>query len=74
MKEKEPFSLDKEGQNGPYRVYRHNFVIVDDFCKNYAQARKLHSRGFLPKLTDSEVITMEIAGECRGYHKNKGIY
>ena len=50
------------------------FVIVDDFCKKHAQARKLRSRGFLPKLADSEVITMEIVGEYLGYHRDKDIY
>ena len=49
------------------------FVILDNFCKNHAPARQICSRGFLPKLSDSKVITMEIVGEYLGYHKDKDI-
>lgn len=34
----------------------------------------LRRRGFKPKLTDSEVITMEIVGEFLGQDKDKGIW
>lgn len=50
------------------------FVIVDDFCIKFAQPRQLRTRGFLPKLSDSEVITMEIVGEYLGFYKDKDIY
>lgn len=50
------------------------FVIVDDFCQKYAPARQLRERGFLPKLSDSEVITMELVGEYLGFNKDKDIY
>lgn len=50
------------------------FVIVDDFCQKFAQPRQLRTRGFLPKLSDSEVITMEIVGEYLGFSKDKDIY
>ncbi|MHC4087299.1 MAG: hypothetical protein ACYSU3_06960 [Planctomycetota bacterium] len=42
------------------------FVMADDFCKIYFPARKLRSRGPLPKLADSEVIAMELVGEYLG--------
>lgn len=50
------------------------FVIVDDFVEEYFPARKLRHRGFLPKLTDSEVITMEIVGEYLGLNTDKSIH
>jgi IS5 family transposase len=50
------------------------FVMADDFCKIYCPARKLRSRGPLPKLADSEVITMELIGEYLGFHTDDSIY
>lgn len=50
------------------------FVTVDDFCIKFAQPRQLRTRGFLPKLSDSEVITMEIVGEYLGFYKDKDIH
>lgn len=50
------------------------FVNVDDFCIKFAQPRQLRTRGFLPKLSDSEVITMEVVGEYLGFSKDKDIY
>jgi hypothetical protein len=50
------------------------FVMVDDFCKIYYPARKLRTRGPLPKLADSEVITMELVGEYLGLHCDEAIY
>jgi IS5 family transposase len=50
------------------------FVMVDDFCKIYYPARKLRARGPLPKLADSEAITMEIVGEYLGFDTDEGIY
>ena len=50
------------------------FVMADDFCKIYYPARKLRARGPLPKLSDSEVITMEVVGEYLGFHTDKAIY
>lgn len=50
------------------------FVMVDDFCKIYYPARKLRARGPLPKLADSEVITMEVVGEYLGFDTDEGIY
>ncbi len=50
------------------------FVMADDFCKIYYPARKLRARGPLPKLADSEVITMELVGEYLGLHTDEAIY
>ena len=50
------------------------FVIVDDFCQKYFPTRRLRSRGPLPQLADSEVITMEIVGEFKGLKEDKSIY
>lgn len=50
------------------------FCIIDDQLKKLLRGRKLRQRGFLPKLTDSEVITMEIVGEFLGYDTDKQIW
>lgn len=49
----------------------HIYLIVDNFLKTVGRIRK---GGFQPKLTDSEVITMEIVGEYLGLGKDKRIY
>lgn len=36
--------------------------------------KPIRSRGFAPKLTDAEVITMEIVGEFMGKDQDKGIW
>jgi len=50
------------------------FVIVDDFCQKHFPGRRLRSRGPMPQLADSEVITMEIVGEFKGLKEDKSIY
>jgi IS5 family transposase len=50
------------------------FVMADDFCKIYFPARKLRTRGPLPKLADSEVIAMELVGEYLGLRTDEGIH
>lgn len=50
------------------------FVMTDDFCKIYYPARTLRSRGPLPHLADSEVLTMELVGEYLGLHTDEAIY
>lgn len=49
----------------------HIYLIVDNFLKTVGRIRK---GGFQPKLTDAEVITMEIVGEYLGLGKDKRIY
>ena len=50
------------------------YVLIDDFYKDFSKLHKLRTSGFSPKLSDSEVITMEIVGEYLGFHKDKDIY
>jgi len=50
------------------------FCQVDDFMKNYLPQRTLRSRGPLPQLADSEVLTMEIVGEFLGLDTEKNIF
>jgi len=53
--------------------------IINVYCcvaDTYPQLVKqpLRSRGFQPKLTDSELITMELIGEFMGQDEDKGIW
>jgi hypothetical protein len=50
------------------------FVAVDDFVQRFFSGRSLRKRGPLPRLSDSEVITIEIVGEYLGFDTDKGIY
>jgi hypothetical protein len=46
------------------------FCLVDDSLKG----QRLRSRGPAPRLSDSEVLTIEIVGEFLGLDTDKGIY
>jgi hypothetical protein len=46
------------------------YVCIDDFMK---QIGKLRSRSPSPKLSDSEVLTMEIVEEFLGFDSDKAI-
>lgn len=46
------------------------FCLIDD----QLQERRIRSRGPTPKLSDSEVLTIEIIGEFLGFDTDKGIY
>ena len=46
------------------------FCLVDDRIKSH----RIRQRGPSPKLSDSEVLTMEIVGEFLGIDTDKGIY
>jgi hypothetical protein len=46
------------------------FCLVDDRL----EGRRIRQRGPAPKLSDSEVITMEIVGEFLGIDTDKGLY
>lgn len=50
------------------------FCLVDDNFVLLVEEKNLRQRGFVPKLTDSEVITMEIVGEFLGFDTDKGIW
>jgi hypothetical protein len=47
------------------------YICIDDFMK---ELWKLRSRGPFPKLSDSEVLTMETVGEFLGFGSDKAIY
>jgi hypothetical protein len=49
----------------------HMFCLVDDQVNDLGRLRR---HGPPPKLSDSEVITMELAGEFMGIDTDKGIY
>ena len=49
------------------------FCLIDDLY-NSLVSEPLRRRGTPPKLSDSEVITMEIAGEWLGYHCDTAIF
>lgn len=46
------------------------YCCVEDVCRQLVKT-PLRSRGFQPKLTDGEVITMEIVGEFIGQDRTK---
>ena len=50
------------------------YCLVDDELKNLIKKRPLRARGFAPKLSDAEVITMDIVGEFMGKDTDKGIW
>ena len=50
------------------------FCETDDFMKKFFPVRTLRSRGPMPQLTDSEVLTMEIVGEILGFDTDKDIF
>ena len=50
------------------------FCIIDDELEKVLFGKKLRQRGFHPKLTGSEVITMEIVGEFLGKDCDKTIW
>lgn len=53
------------------------YCLVVDFYKeiiNRYSLRRLRQRGFDPKLTDEEVITIELVGEFLGLEKDKDIF
>lgn len=56
-----------------------NFIItvcclVDIILKNLPGSQKFRYKGFEPKLSDSEVITMELVAEFLGIDTDKGTW
>ena len=49
------------------------YCLVDDLFKKLFPD-PIRTRGFEPKLSDSEVITIEVVGEWLGHHKDKKIW
>lgn len=50
------------------------FCLVEENFKQLTESHILRKRGSQPKLTDSEVITIEIVGEFLGIDTDKGIW
>ncbi len=50
------------------------FCCVDDGLKALTQGSPIRTRGFEPRLSDGEILTMEIVGEYRGIDTDKGIW
>lgn len=50
------------------------YCLVDDELKKNVEGLRLRKRGFDPKLSDSEVITMDIVGEYLGKDTDTGIW
>jgi len=49
------------------------YYCVEDICQIILK-QPLRSRGFQPKLSDAEVITMEMVGEFMGKDQDKSIW
>ncbi len=50
------------------------YCLVDNELKKIIDQHELRTRGFEPKLSDSEVITMDIVGEFLGKDTDTGIW
>jgi hypothetical protein len=50
------------------------YCCVDENWYVLTEGKRLRQRGYAPKLTDQEVITMEIVGESLGIATDKGIW
>lgn len=50
------------------------YCWVDDHLKQLTTKKPLRRRGFAPKLSDAEMITMELIGEFQGIDGNKPIW
>ena len=50
------------------------FCCIEDWLNEIIQGNRIRAAGFEPKLSDSEVITMEIGGEFRGLDQDKAIW
>ena len=50
------------------------YCLVDETLKHLLGSQKLRHRGFKPRLSDSEVITMEVIAEFLGIDTDKGAW
>jgi len=50
------------------------FCWVTQGVETVTERVKLRTRGFAPRLSDSEVITMELVGELLGYEGDEAIW
>lgn len=49
------------------------YLMVDAFYKNIV-TKPIRTKGYPPALSDAEVITMELVGECLGFDTDKSIW
>jgi len=50
------------------------YCVTDDALRTMLHGARLRQRGPAPRLADSEVVTMEVAGEFLGHATDAGIY
>ncbi len=50
------------------------FCLIDDLLPSVTGGTRLRQRGPLPKLTDSEVLTMEVVGAYLGLSQDKALF
>jgi hypothetical protein len=50
------------------------YCLTDDHLRILLHGARLRRRGPAPRVTDSEVLAMEVAGEFLGYETDRGIY
>jgi hypothetical protein len=50
------------------------FCLIDDVLPDILKGKRLRERGFGPRLSDSEVMTMEIVGTYLGYNQDKALF
>jgi hypothetical protein len=50
------------------------FCVIDDQLPCILKGKRLRTRGPMPKLMDSEVLTMEVVGSFLGLNQDKGLY
>src|SRR6266568_4548065 len=50
------------------------FCLIDDLLSLLLQGQRLRQRGFVPFLSESEAITMEIVGTYLGFSQDKALF
>jgi len=50
------------------------FCMIDEMLPSVTQGKRLRERGPMPKLADSEVITMELVGTYLGLSQDKEVF
>lgn len=50
------------------------FCIVDDFLKEFLKGKRLRKRGPMPRMADSEILTIEVVGEFLGLDTDKALF
>ena len=50
------------------------FCVIDDLLPQVTEGKRLRQRGPMPKLADSEVLTMEVIGTYLGLNQDKALF